>query len=433
VGNDFTVGTPRDFDVVVVGAGLGGLLAAATAASAGKSVLVLERMPYVGGRFTTVDQDGCQITTGALHLVPHGQGGVLAALMTSIGQPFQGVPRDVIASAFVDGRHVAWRTPLDVLRTFGFRGQADVVRMCAELAIRPTRPGSATFADWVENRTRDATVRQLFERFSQFALSIPADLISYDEMRAVFRNVARHGLPCAPAGGCRALIEQLASGLTARGGNIRTATEVVQVLRDREGGRVRGVRFRDRRSDCDQTVSCRTIVSDTGPDVTARLLGESSTFELEASQPVAAGLKLHVLSDRSLIDHRGIMLCLDTERISGIVQVSNAVPSVAPTGMHMLDTFQVPMTDDFAVERRRAIEDLRYVFGPAFDRHCHVVRTSAFRASWPVNRAIQGQDYRNQEPIPGLLMVGDAYKQPGYMMVEGVASSVRAVADRLRS
>jgi hypothetical protein len=90
------------------------------------------------------------------------------------------------------------------------------------------------------------------------------------------------------------------------------------------------------------------------------------------------------------------------------------------------------MSDDFALERRLAIDDLRQVFGLAFDRHCRVVRTSAFRAAWPVNRAIQGQDVRNQEPIPGLLMVGDAYKQPGYMMVEGVASSVRAIAGRLQ-
>jgi len=148
---------------------------------------------------------------------------------------------------------------------------------------------------------------------------------------------------------------------------------------------------------------------------------------------VAAGLKLHVLSDRSLIDHRGIMFCVDTQRISGIVQVSNAVPSVVPAGVHMLDTFQVLMTDDFALERQLAIDDLRAVFGADFDRHCRVIRASSFRAAWPVNRAIQGQDLQNREPIPGFIMVGDAYKQSGYMMVEGVASSVRAVEARLKA
>src|SRR5439155_12853984 len=166
-----------------------------------------------------------------------------------------------------------------------------------------------------------------------------------------------------------------------------------------------------------------------GPDSNPRTMHNWAVTNL---RPVAAGLKLHVLSDRSLIRHNGIMFCLDTQRISGIVQVSNAVPSVAPAGMHMLDTFQILMSDDFARERRLAVEDLRQVFGAAFDRHCQVVRASSFRAAWPVNRAIQGRDYRDQEPLPGLILVGDAYKQPGYMMVEGVASSVRAIARRLR-
>jgi hypothetical protein len=132
-----------------------------------------------------------------------------------------------------------------------------------------------------------------------------------------------------------------------------------------------------------------------------------------------------------MIPHNGIMFCLDTQRISGIVEVSRSVPDVAPSGMHMLDTFQVLMSDDFALERQLAMDDLRYVFGGVFDRYCRVVRTSSFRGSWPVNRAIQGQDSNDQEPIPGLIMVGDAYKPSGYMMAEGVAASVRRVAAQL--
>jgi phytoene dehydrogenase-like protein len=424
--------TDHSYDVVVVGAGLGGLLAAATAASAGKSVLVLERLPYVGGRFTTVEQDGCQITTGALHLVPHGGGGVLARFMASVGQPFHGVPRDVIASVFVGGHHAVWHTPLDVPRLLGLRGKRDLAAMFAELAVRQRQPSGLTFQEWVDARTDDETLRRLFERFTHFALSIRPDQVSYKEMRAVFWNVARHGFPCAPAGGCRALVEELADSVRAPGGLVHTSVEVSEIIRDAQTNRVCGVRWRDRRTGQEAVTRAGWVVSDAGPDVTARLLNHGGGFPLPSGQPVAAGLKLHVLSDRSLIPHRGIMFCLDTERVSGVVQVSNSVPSVAPPGMHMLDTFQIFMTDDFALERRLAIEDLRQIFGAAFDRHCRVVRASSFRSAWPVNRAIQGQDDRNQEPIPGLLMVGDAYKQPGYMMVEGVASSVRAVAAQLR-
>jgi hypothetical protein len=46
---------------------------------------------------------------------------------------------------------------------------------------------------------------------------------------------------------------------------------------------------------------------------------------------------------------------------------------------------------------------------------------------------MQGLDLRDQEPIRGLLMVGDACKPSGQMMVEGVAGGVRRIAPRLTS
>jgi hypothetical protein len=145
----------------------------------------------------------------------------------------------------------------------------------------------------------------------------------------------------------------------------------------------------------------------------------------------AAGLKLHIVSDKSLIPHNGIMLCLDTRRVSGMVEVSRSVPSVVPAGKHMIDTFQVMRSDSLTEERDLAIADLRDIFGDDFDRHCRIVRTSAFRSRWPVNQARQGFDLHDQEPIPGLLMVGDAYKPKGYIMVEGVAAGVTRIAARL--
>jgi hypothetical protein len=151
-----------------------------------------------------------------------------------------------------------------------------------------------------------------------------------------------------------------------------------------------------------------------------------------AELPAAAGLKLHVVSNRSLIPHNGIVLCLDTRRISGVVEVSRSVPSVVPAGKHMLDTFQVMRTDDLNLERDLALEDLRDMFGQDALDQCQVVRTSAFRSRWPVNRARQGFDLSDQEPIGGLVMVGDAYKTRGHIMAEGVAASVRSVAPRLR-
>ena len=99
----------------------------------------------------------------------------------------------------------------------------------------------------------------------------------------------------------------------------------------------------------------------------------------------------------------------------------------------MIDTFQVMRSDSLTEERDLAIADLRDIFGADFDRHCRIVRASAFRSRWPVNQARQGSTCTTRSRCRGLLMVGDAYKPKGHIMAEGVAAGVRRVAPRLRA
>jgi phytoene dehydrogenase-like protein len=53
------------FDVIVIGAGAGGLLTAARLAHRGYRTLVVERLGYVGGRASTRDIDGFKVNNGA--------------------------------------------------------------------------------------------------------------------------------------------------------------------------------------------------------------------------------------------------------------------------------------------------------------------------------------------------------------------------------
>jgi phytoene dehydrogenase-like protein len=415
----------RAYDAVVVGAGLGGLLAAAVIARRGGSVLVLERLRYVGGRFTTVAQDGFDVTTGALHMAPHGDGGPLARVVRELGLRFDIVPRDVRASFYYRGAHVAWQRPWDVLRLFGQQGRLDLMKITAQLSTPFIGSPKQPFAAWLATQTRDPALHHFFESFVQFAVGVTADQISRAEMGAIHRNVLRYGMPGTPVGGCAALIGELSEFITARRGDIRTGVDVRRIVTE---PRVCGVEVRDRQTGASESIGTPLVVSDIGPEATSALLGQPLGVE---SLPKAAGLKLHIVSDRSLIPHNGIMLCLGTRRVSGMVEVSRAVPSLVPPGWHMIDTFQVMRGDGLTDERDQAIADLRDVFGDAFDRHCRIVRSSAFRGRWPVNQARQGHDLLDQEPLPGLVMVGDAYKPAGHMMVEGVAAGVRRVAPRL--
>ena len=55
-----------DFDVIVVGAGAGGLMTAAQLARLGYRTLVAERLGHLGGRASTRDVDGFKVNNGAI-------------------------------------------------------------------------------------------------------------------------------------------------------------------------------------------------------------------------------------------------------------------------------------------------------------------------------------------------------------------------------
>src|SRR5574341_2589529 len=69
-----------DYDVIVVGGGISGLLSALTLSRHGKSVLVLEKDSVVGGNCNSYCVDGFQVDTGP-HAITHLREGPLRRLM----------------------------------------------------------------------------------------------------------------------------------------------------------------------------------------------------------------------------------------------------------------------------------------------------------------------------------------------------------------
>lgn len=70
----------EDYDVIIVGAGISGLLSALTLSKHGNRVLVLEKSKFVGGNCNSYMVDGFQVDTGA-HAITHLEVGPLRRLM----------------------------------------------------------------------------------------------------------------------------------------------------------------------------------------------------------------------------------------------------------------------------------------------------------------------------------------------------------------
>ncbi|HEV8189929.1 MAG TPA: FAD-dependent oxidoreductase [Ktedonobacterales bacterium] len=454
----------REYDAVVIGAGLGGLLSAAQFLRRGQRVVVVERLAHPGGRFTAKTFQGAQVSTGAVHMLPFGTNGELAAMLRALGVPHHIHDSEVFASFHARGRQYVCRSVLQLAGVLGPRQFAQFARIGAEMLLREPRPEerTQTYADWLDRRISRQASPELyayFERICHFALSVDLDDVAFPEIVETTKNMFRYGAPGIVDGGCAALTGELERHVLEGGGEVRSQHDVVTIEQD--AGAVSGVLVRDKRSGDETLLRAPTVISNIGPEATKRLLaaralsavgagGSATTHDADAvreapltspadssaeakplRRKVASGLKVHLLSDVSVIPHRGIMYCLDTEHIAGVVQPSNSDRRLAPPGKHLLITHQLMRSDDVNVERETARADLQHLFGEDFGTRVNILTMSQYRGEWPVNRAVQGEDVSPETDLNGLYLVGDAVKPSGYLMVEGVAQSVNALLDTL--
>jgi phytoene dehydrogenase-like protein len=421
----------NDFDVIVIGAGMGGLIAACQLARAGKRVIVVENLSFIGGRFSAFQSGGVEIPSGAFHTFPHGHKGPMAQALKRSGANVQINTSKMFASFHVRGKHIVCTNGFGVFNVVPrLSDKVMLARILLQSWVTLRYDGS--FGDWLRTLHVSDDVMLLYERFAGFALSASVHDVPYAEGRKVIEMIIRYGLPGIPMGGAREVARQMGLAASRAGVIIRKNTQARRLLTEED--KLCGVVVHDRRRDVEYTIHVPVVVSNAGPLNTLELAREAGFVNGTAPEPPipAIGLKIHVLSPRSLIDHDAIMFCLDTQRIAGILQATNVDADLAPKGWHLLVSHQVmPPGADWQAERDLGLADWKYLFGSAFD-DCQVVGVSHFPARFPVNWAAQGHDTRTQ-PFArhGLWMVGDGMKPPGLMMVEGVAAGAELTVQQI--
>lgn len=221
-----------DWDVIVVGAGLAGLCAAATARRAGRRVVVLEAHGP-GGRARTVERHGFVLNMGAHALYRHGAGiGVLAKLgvvPTGVAPPLARY------RALAGGRlHVLPTGPGSLLRT-GAVGPRSKVRLARLLGTLPRRRtdtlGFLSATEWLTRQKLRPDAEALLSallRLGTYASDF--DQLSADAAVSQLQIAASGGVLYLH-GGWAQLIDALSVSL-----DVRTGVEVTGL--DRVAGRV---------------------------------------------------------------------------------------------------------------------------------------------------------------------------------------------------
>src|SRR5205085_8131540 len=174
------------FGAIVIGAGLGGLLSAAQLLQRNKRVVVLERLPHCGGRFTAKTFQGAQVSTGAVHMIPFGSSGVLARMLRRLRISHRFFDADVFASFHVHGKQIRSRGLLGVFKVLGPRQFFWFTRIGYFMLLRslPDDERNLPFNQWLERHfdvKRNRELIAFFDRSSRFALSLELHQVSTEE------------------------------------------------------------------------------------------------------------------------------------------------------------------------------------------------------------------------------------------------------------
>src|ERR1700689_3777630 len=150
-----------EFDVIVIGAGAGGLLTAARLAHLGYRTLFAERLGHLGGRASTRDIDGFKVDNGAIVIET---GGITQQTFEQVGAPFDfRMPAPPILYRIggkdVDVTGGGWGFLLSGLTRHGAKLVAGIGAARSDSGLPEDQ---ITTAEWVSRYTKNERVHGIF-------------------------------------------------------------------------------------------------------------------------------------------------------------------------------------------------------------------------------------------------------------------------------
>jgi phytoene desaturase len=426
----FLVGNQR-FDAVVIGAGAGGLCAAARLAHAGLHTLVVDDKDRLGGRASTEEIVGFKVNIGAIAIE---LGGVFEETFRTVGAPLDIRTPEPASGFLIDGKLIdvgrgGWSLLLGQLTKQASR----ILEKFADARSGNLPDGRQSTADWLKSYTNNATVHAIFRNLCAAIFACNADelparaFLTYFTSKGAFK---RFGF-CAQ--GTIGVWNALASAIQ-RNGDIWLGTPAIKI--QSADGRVDGVRVL--RKGRELAIDTDIVVSNAGPKTTVALAGEAAfphayIEKVRRDLRPAANIVINVASREPLLAHPGIVTFGKTRRLCNMANLTATCPELAPPGWHLYVAYAVPVPalGDFNsdAEVALALQDLRDEF-KNFDQ-ARILSIRVMRDDWPAQRSCAGYDLPRETGIAGLWCVGDAVKQYGNGGTQACAETAKLVTDAI--
>ena len=409
--------TNERYDALVIGAGAGGLAAAALLSHQGYRTLLVESRDRVGGRASSeTTADGYTINTGAI-AIEHG--GALEQLFTTVGAPFEiRIPEP--ATLFrIKGRDISLgKGPLGLLVNGALKRGAGLLA---------GDDNETSVKEWLTGYTKNETVHAIFRNLCAAIFAVNSDelpvkvFMTYFLQKGAFRNFG-----FSPTG-TLGLMQALADAVTRGGGEVWLNSEVGDLhVHD---GRVTGATVH-RAGDAVEVVA-EVVISNAGPHATTELAGrehfdDSYLSRLDAELRPTANIVFNIASDEPLMVAPGIITFGITRRLCNMANLTATCPELAPPGKHLYVAYGVPIPAvgefDEQAEIDATRQDLRDNF-ERFEDRAEILSIKMMRGEWPAQRSIAGHDLPRDTPLENLWNVGDANREYANGGIQACAES----------
>ena len=421
------------YDVVVIGAGIGGLSAAAFLAKGGYKTLLVEKLPFVGGRASSIDYKGFKVSTGV--------GGFELGLEDDIYKPL-GAPFNVRIPQpnnvyWINGKwhEVPEKGKLRAAITIA-SGEEDANKIMKALrrALQWNEPSNTiSLRDWLLQYTNNEKTLGVFNGSWQ---------ISEVTAQAIIREIKTFGsMPYGYAvGGNISMMESLAGVIRSNGGEVRTRYRARHIIV--EDGVAKGVVAMTKKGKEELQLDCQVVISNVGPYGTVRLAGEENfdrgyLREMRNTIRTFPWLAFQLVSSEPILEYPSVGFVTDARIVNWTLSQSMLCPEWAPPGKQLTYVGAwIPPNPPWDLQKYLdlAMQDVRD-YAPKYDKYGEGILHCAYflRQEWPMYHSYDGYSLPQKTSIENLYNVGDGVFEPGYVGMWGCAMSGKSVANDVMS
>ncbi len=436
-----------DYDIVIIGSGLGGLTAASLLSRKGYRTLVVESRSRIGGRFSTFEYEGFKLPTGAI-LIPDGW---VIKLLEDMGIRTDNLRPITRVYYRIDGERYEIPPEMGVPKALDIIDKLE--REDAEKHKRPAKPVELskimrgyykkmrginrddiiTVRDWLLQYTEVEKVHEAFDTLCTGLMMAHSWELPVSKF-FLFQEMTKFYIS---ASGNLSIAEKLAK-FVEKTGAVWTNSPVKKI-RVKEG-KASNVIVKKVGKQID--IKCKVVISNAGAKSTVFLAGKEN-FESEYLEKMRIKLRpspcllVLVASDKPLClegIRDGLEIIMGSRRIKNVIPISNICPELVPAGQHLFYTSAKsestlhPM--DIKYEMQQVKRDIREFF-PDFEKYGRILKMRACGIinEWPEGRTWLGYGMPLETPIPNLFNVGDSCIEPGLIGTPGSVESGYRVVD----